>query len=111
MTTTSTPAAQPSLNSDKSSGSSGVSSSDKKIIIGVVVGVGGAIILGVLGVVFWRIHKKRSDQYGDEDDLMGGTAVGAGPREKAPSPAGNTPFRNTLDQYHNTGPVNAASNF
>lgn len=57
------------------------------------------------------IHKKRSDQYGDEDDLMGGTAVGAGPREKAPSPAGNTPFRNTLDQYHNTGPVNAASNF
>ncbi|KAJ5835009.1 Mid2-like cell wall stress sensor [Penicillium robsamsonii] len=111
MTTTSTPASEPSLNGDKGSGSSGVSSSDKKIIIGVVVGVGGAILIGAVGLVFWRIHKKRSEQYGDEDDLMGGTAVGSGPREKAPSPAGNTPFKNTLDQYHNPGPVNAASNF
>ncbi|KAJ6018836.1 hypothetical protein N7499_009982 [Penicillium canescens] len=114
MTTTSTPvsdATSPSLNGDKSSGSSGVSSSDKKIIIGVVVGVGGAILIGALGLVFWRIHKKRNEQFGDEDDLMGGTAVGSGPREKAPSPAGNTPFKNTLDQYHNPGPVNAASNF
>ncbi|KAJ5514124.1 Mid2-like cell wall stress sensor [Penicillium fimorum] len=109
MTTTSIPS--PSLNGDKSSGSSGVSASDKKIIIGVVVGVGGAILIGAVGLVFWRIHKKRSEQYGDEDDLMGGTAVGSGPREKAPSPAGNTPFKNTLDQYHNPGPVNAASNF
>jgi len=90
-----------------------VSSSDKKIIIGVVVGVGGAILLGVLGVVFWRIQKKRNGGYNDEDDdLMGGTAVGSGPREKAPSPSqGGTPFKNTLDQYHNPGPVNAASNF
>lgn len=111
MTTTSTPVAEPSLNSDKSSGSSGVSSSDKKIIIGVVVGVGGAILIGALGLVFWRIHKKRNGQFGDEDDLMGGTAVGSNPREKAPSPANNTPFKNTLDQYHNPGPVNAASNF
>lgn len=111
MTTTSTPVAEPSLNADKGSGSSGVSSSDKKIIIGVVVGVGGAILIGALGLVFWRIHKKRNEQFGDEDDLMGGTAVGSGPREKAPSPAGTTPFKNTLDQYHNPGPVNAASNF
>lgn len=88
-----------------------MSSSDKKIIIGVVVGVGGAILIGVLGLVFWRIHKKRSEQFDDADDLMGGTAVGSGPREKAPSPTGNTPFKNTLDQYHNPGPVNAASNF
>jgi hypothetical protein len=43
---------------------------------------------------------------------MSGTAVGTGVREKAPSPAaGGTPFRSTLDQYHNPGPVNAASNF
>jgi hypothetical protein len=117
MTTTSTPAAEatsPSLNGDsKSSSGSGVSSSDRKIIIGVVVGVGGAIVLGVLAVVIWRIHKKRSEQYNDDDDdLMGGTAVGSGPREKAPSPAqSGTPFRSTLDQYHNPGPVNAASNF
>jgi hypothetical protein len=103
----------PSLNGNNSSSSSGVSASDKKIIIGVVVGVGGAILIGVLGVVFWRIQKKRREGYNDEDDdLMGGTAVGSGPREKAPSPSqGGTPFKNTLDQYHNPGPVNAASNF
>lgn len=79
----------------------------------MVVGVGGAIVLGVLAVVIWRIQKKRNEQYKDEDDdLMGGTVVGSGPREKAPSPAqGGTPFKTTLDQYHNTGPVNAASNF
>lgn len=80
----------------------------------MVVGIGGAIVLGVLGVVIWRIQKKRNEAYNEEDDdLMGGTAVGSGPREKAPSPAsqGTTPFKNTLDQYHNPGPVNAASNF
>lgn len=90
-----------------------MSESNKKIIIGVVVGVGGAIVLGVLGIVIWRIQKKRNGQYGEEDDdLMGGTAVGTNPREKAPSPAAaGTPFKSTLDQYHNPGPVNAASNF
>lgn len=115
MTTTSAPAeaTSPSLAGDSSASSSGVSESDKKIIIGVVVGVGGAIVLGVLGVVIWRIQKKRNEQYNDDDDdLMGGTAVGSGPREKAPSPAqAGTPFKSTLDQYHNPGPVNAASNF
>ncbi|KAJ5267006.1 hypothetical protein N7478_009814 [Penicillium angulare] len=108
----STDAASLGTDNKGSSSSSGLSSSDKKIIIGVVVGVGGAIILGAIGVVFWRIQKKRNEAFGDEDaDLMGGTAVGAGPREKAPSPGGGTPFKNTLDQYHNPGPVNAASNF
>jgi hypothetical protein len=119
MTSTSIPASEtssPSLSGDSSSNSSsGVSSADKKIIIGVVVGVGGAIVIGVLAIVIWRIQKKRSGQYNEEDDdLMGGTAVGSGPREKAPSPsagAQGTPFKSTLDQYHNPGPVNAASNF
>jgi hypothetical protein len=107
MTSTSIPASEtssPSLSGDSSSNSSsGVSSADKKIII------------GVLAIVIWRIQKKRSGQYNEEDDdLMGGTAVGSGPREKAPSPsagAQGTPFKSTLDQYHNPGPVNAASNF
>lgn len=78
----------------------------------MVVGVGGAILVGGLALVIWRINKKRNAQYGDDDDdLMSGTAVGSGPREKAPSPGmGGTPFKSTLDQYH-TGPVNAASNF
>jgi flagellar biosynthesis/type III secretory pathway M-ring protein FliF/YscJ len=94
--------------------SSGLSSSQKKIIIGVVVGVGGAIIIGAIAVVMWRIRVRRRAAADNDEaaDLMSGTAVGTGAREKAPSPgAGGTPFRSTLDQYHNPGPVNAASNF
>ncbi|GAB1194656.1 hypothetical protein APSETT444_003902 [Aspergillus pseudonomiae] len=105
----------PSLNGEeKDSKSSGLSSNQKKTIIGVVVGVGGAILIGALGVVAWRIHaRKRNGHDNDEaTDLMSGTAVGSGVREKAPSPgAAGTPFKSTLDQYHNPGPVNAASNF
>ena len=77
------------------------------------MGVGGAILIGAIGVVFWRMSaRKRNAARTDEDaDLMSGTAVGTGAREKAPSPHGGTPFQSTLDQYHNPGPVNAASNF
>ncbi|KNG86485.1 cell wall protein [Aspergillus nomiae NRRL 13137] len=79
----------PSLNGEeKDSKSSGLSSNQKKTIIGVVVGVGGAILIGALGVVAWRIHaRKRNGHDNDEaTDLMSGTAVGSGVREKAPSP-------------------------
>ena len=79
-----------------------------------MVGVGGAIVLAALGFVAWRVwgHRRR-DRDNDEDDLMSaGTAVGSNTREKAPgSGSTNTPFKSTLDQYHNPGSVNAASNF
>ncbi|KAG2412245.1 hypothetical protein HFD88_009802 [Aspergillus terreus] len=104
----------PSLNGKAdNSGSSGLSSSEKKIVIGVVVGVGGAILIGAIAVVAWRMHVRKRNALDQDDsaDLMSGTAVGSGMREKAPSPAQGTPFRSTLDQYHNPGPVNAASNF
>ncbi|KAL4897017.1 hypothetical protein BDV59DRAFT_169572 [Aspergillus ambiguus] len=104
----------PSLNGKADdSGSSGLSDSEKKIVIGVVVGVGGAILIGAIAVVAWRMHVRKRNALDQDDsaDLMSGTAVGAGVREKAPSPAQGTPFRSTLDQYHNPGPVNAASNF
>ena len=107
--------AVPGLNKGNGdSGSSGLSDDQKKIVIGVVVGVGGAIVIGSVIAVFWRISSRRrkAAQNDDVTDLMSGTAVGTGAREKAPSPgAGGTPFRSTLDQYHNPGPVNAASNF
>jgi hypothetical protein len=103
----------PGLSKGSSGGdSSGITEDQKKIIIGVVVGVGGAILIGAIIAVFWRIssRKRKAAQSDEVTDLMSGTAVGAGAREKAPSPGG-TPFRSTLDQYHNPGPVNAASNF
>ncbi|KAL3453817.1 hypothetical protein BJX65DRAFT_77796 [Aspergillus insuetus] len=103
----------PGLSGSSDDSDSGLSSNQKNIIIGVVVGVGGAILIGAIGVVAWRIRaRRRNAQDDDVTDLMSGTAVGSGVREKAPSPAaGGTPFRSTLDQYHNPGPVNAASNF
>jgi hypothetical protein len=77
------------------------------------VGVGGAIVLGAIAVVVWRISKKRNgNNADDDDDLMSGTAVGSGRSEMTSSPGTTgTPFKSTLDQYHNPGPVNAASNF
>ncbi|KAL4873500.1 hypothetical protein BDV12DRAFT_160149 [Aspergillus spectabilis] len=103
----------PGLSGSSDDSDSGLDSNQKKIIIGVVVGVGGAILIGAIGVVAWRLRaRRRNAQDDDVTDLMSGTAVGSGVREKAPSPtAGGTPFRSTLDQYHNPGPVNAASNF
>ncbi|KAF9891144.1 hypothetical protein FE257_005080 [Aspergillus nanangensis] len=104
----------PGLNGEsKDEGSSGLGPEQKKIVIGVVVGVGGAIILGAIAVVAWRIRARRRAALDNDDsaDLMSGTALGTGAREKAPSPNSGTPFRSTLDQYHNPGPVNAASNF
>ncbi|EEA27482.1 hypothetical protein EYB25_001522 [Talaromyces marneffei] len=112
--TSSTGTSSPSFSSGSSGASSGLSKSAKNTIIGVVVGVGGAIILAGVAFVAWRVWgRNKHDPDNDEDDLMSaGTAVGSNLREKAPSPASSgTPFRSTLDQYHNPGPVNAASNF
>lgn len=72
----------------------------------MVVGVVGAILIGALAFVAWRIWgKKREDD--DEDDIYD-------PNENKGRPSGSTadaPFRSTLDQYHNPGPVNTSSNF
>ena len=97
--------------SSGSSGSSGLSSASKKIIGGVVGGVGGAILLGGLAVVVWRIWgRKRRSAYEDNDLID--SQQGSSGREKSSSVSGHTPFRSTLDQYHNpAGPVNTASNF
>ena len=87
-----------------------MSTANKNIIIGVVVGVGGAIILGGIAVVAWRLRRGRNSRGpGDEDDLMNsGTAVGSSSHETSTV---GSPFKTTLDQYHNPGPVNQASNF
>jgi len=102
----------PSLDANNgSSGSSGLSSSQKSVIIGVVVGVGGAILLGGLAFVAWRIWVRKRRSTTDDDDLMDSNRGSLG-REKTGSVSGNSPFRATLDQYHNpAGPVNTASNF
>lgn len=98
--------------SQGSGGASGMTKGTRNIVIGVVVGVGGAIVLGALGFVAWRIwgRKKQAEEhdnlmnYGDKPDersSAGGTATG---------PARN-PFQSTLETYHAPTQVNASSNF
>ena len=102
----------PGLNgSGGTSGNSGLSSSSKKVVGGVVGGVGGAILLGGLAIVAWRIWgRNRQTNYG-EDDPMNPAPSSSG-QEKSSSDRGHSPFRSTLDQYHNPAqPVNTASNF
>jgi hypothetical protein len=89
-----------------------LSSSEKKTIIGVVVGIGGAILVGGLAIVAWRIWgRKRNNS--DHDDLMDNPPGSSG-KEMGSASSGSVPlnpFKKTLDQYHNPGLVNTASNF
>ncbi|WYZ39131.1 hypothetical protein EsH8_III_001045 [Colletotrichum jinshuiense] len=114
FTSESTVTSTPGLNEANSGGSSsGMSSDTRKVVIGVVVGVGGAIVLGALGFVAWRIwgRKKQAEendglmeynnQYGNEAKTEVGSAQGPG----------RTPFQSTLESYHAPNQVNASSNF
>ncbi|KAL8763592.1 MAG: hypothetical protein Q9184_000648 [Pyrenodesmia sp. 2 TL-2023] len=111
-TSSATSTQTPSVNPDDSgSNKSGLDSSQKRIVIGVVVGIGGAILLGGIAVVAWRIWGRKGRPNEDDNDLMD-SHPGSSGREKRSSISGHSPFRSTLDQYHNHGgPVNTASNF
>ena len=112
VTASSTPSTPPGLNSSNGGlGKSGLSSGQKRTIIGVVVGIGGAILLGGLAVVAWRIWGKRKTVKNDDYDAMD-PLPGSADHEKTSGGGSSDPFRTHLDQHHNTaGPVNAASNF
>ncbi|KAK1596872.1 uncharacterized protein LY79DRAFT_577029 [Colletotrichum navitas] len=109
-TVTSTPGLNEASTADSSSG---MSTQTRNTVIGVVVGVGGAIVLGALGFVAWRIWGKKkhaeendglmeyNNQYGNEPKAEVGSAQGAG----------RTPFQSTLESYHAPNQVNASSNF
>src|SRR5579862_7932273 len=90
--------------SAESSGSSGLSSEQKKIIIGVVVGVGGFVILVGMALVAWRVWGRKKQPLEDDDRVHTATP-------DARTGPGGSPFKSTLDQYHNPGTVNTASNF
>lgn len=94
-----------------------MSTKTRNTVIGVVVGVGGAIVLGALGLVAWRIwgRKKHSEE---NDGLMAYDMSATGGMEKSErgSSAGGahtqrTPFQSTLENYHQPGQVTASSNF
>jgi hypothetical protein len=102
---------------DNGNGSSGMSSTTRKTIIGVVVGVGGAIVLAVAGLFAWRIWGRK--KAGEENDgLMSYNNGAEGKSEVGGLNAGSTitgstrsPFQSTLESYHAPSNVNASSNF
>lgn len=103
-----------SLNTgSSSSSSSGMSDNTKKIIGGVVGGVGGAIVLGALAVVAWRIWGRKKNRAEDDDDyLAGSNAHQPLNGEKLNSSSPNDMFNRTLESHHTPGGrVNAAANF
>jgi len=83
-------------------------------VIGVVVGIGGAIILAGLGFVAWRIWGRKKDQE-EADNLMVDYNSLSHSSEKPDTVGGSTsgrsPFQSTLESYHAPTQVNTASNF
>lgn len=105
----------PGLN-EESNETSGMSDQTRDTVIGVVVGVGGAIILGALALVAWRIRSRRK-RVEESDGLMDYNENMAdkpdAPPGSAPSTTNTqrTPFQSTLENYHQPTQVNASSNF
>ncbi|KAF2742397.1 hypothetical protein M011DRAFT_412659 [Sporormia fimetaria CBS 119925] len=98
-------------NGDGDSGSGGLSDSNKKIIGGVVGGVGGAILLGGIAIVLWRVYGRKNRVSEDDDDIMANTGAALGDKPTS-SGTGQSPFQSHLEQYHNPGGrPNAAANF
>lgn len=86
-----------------------MSTQTRNTVIGVVVGVGGAIVLCGLAFVAWRIwgRKKIPDE---NDNLMDYGSTAEKP-DTGNSMSGRTPFQSTLESYHAPTQVNTASNF
>lgn len=130
MTTTTKTTSTPDLNSSDSNNSSSMSTKTRNTVIGVVVGVGGAIVLGGLALVAWRIwgrkkHNEEADglmDYGErasrhnnsdsiDSSYAGAEKVVPGTVGSSGSGPQRSPFQQTLENYHQPTPVNASSNF
>ena len=72
-------------------------------------GVGGALFLGGLAFVAWRMWGKKK---GDQDEDAYDPNAHHGEEKLSGTSTDQSPFRSTLDQYHGPGSnVNTASNF
>lgn len=106
------PASSGGQNQGQNNGSEGLKPATRNTIIGAVLGVGGALLVGGLVIFAWRLRKRRVNPV-DEDDLMrrDGSPLAAGRDKRTASPE-ESPFKATLDQYHKPpGAVNTSSNF
>ncbi|RYP70785.1 hypothetical protein DL769_004848 [Monosporascus sp. CRB-8-3] len=94
---------------------SGMTPETKNIIIGVTVGIGGAIILGVGALMYWRLRNKQRNSEESEDLVSYGNGFGGPGTAEKPDTAGSasarSPFQSTLESYHAPSQANTASNF
>lgn len=105
-----------------------MSSKTKTTIIGVVAGIGGAVLIGAAILMARRIFANRRNKLPEDDGLMeyngynGGMAGGLGSAREKDSVAGSgsavgshgpaNPFQSTLESYHNPAQArNVSSNF
>jgi hypothetical protein len=97
----------PSLAHEGGNGSN-LSTNTKKIIGGVVGGIGGAILIGGLAFVAWRLWGKKKEQEVTQEDLYSSDSLSAQKRM-----SGNTlETAGYSERYSNpNGAVNTASNF
>ncbi|KAK0669590.1 hypothetical protein QBC41DRAFT_107093 [Cercophora samala] len=110
VVTTSTSTPLPNGGNGTNNSGTGMTPQMRNTVIGVVVGVGGAIVLAGLGFVAWRIWGKKKQQE-EQDTLMDDySAVGEKP-DTIGSTSTRTPFQSTLESYHAPTQVNTASNF
>ncbi|KAF2430694.1 hypothetical protein EJ08DRAFT_660629 [Tothia fuscella] len=96
-----------------SGGSTGLSSKAKGIIGGVVGGIGGAILLGGIALVCWRIWGRKRNNTSDYDDVRSeGTAVQGSGMEPKRTSGGVADDESHFDRYTQpAGRPNAAANF
>ncbi|KAG5978553.1 hypothetical protein E4U55_006069 [Claviceps digitariae] len=114
MTTITKVTTTPGLSHDEGE-TTGMTSKTRNTVIGVVVGIGGAIVLGALGLVAWRIwgRKKHSEEHDVlmEYDMSSPDAAEKSERGSSAGGAQRTPFQSTLENYHQPNQVNPSSNF
>ena len=93
----------------------GMSAATKRTVIGVVVGIIGAVVMGALFFLAWRIWGRRKNDDEDDDDTLSPFGRGASSHgQEKTSDVGSmpSPFKTTLDQYHNpNAKTNVSSNF
>jgi len=110
-TSTSTGTTLPELNKSgeiADSDDGGLDDDQVKIVAGVVGGVGGALVIGIIVFVVWRL-RQRARRSEEHENLMDGQESSL---KYSTAPSSSTPFQSTLDQYHNPGGrVNTSSNF
>jgi len=94
----------PSLRNGGGSGSN-LSTSSKSIIGGVVGGIGGAILIGGIALVCWRLWGKKKREQIPQDDFLDS-------RDDSISQEKRAPGAPLPERYQNpNGAVNTASNF